>query len=141
MQIKLNRFTAGLLRILLTPVALLIKLMSAVTGRGQKTSYISTIDGDPLAYDGDRPVLIAVWASSASVWRAATATVVEQLKDEFSGKCEFAYVECVNRMVNKVYRADVVPVLILRHRGQELARFVNTLEAGQVGHAIAGCMA
>src|ERR1700733_3487679 len=116
MQIKLNRFTAGLLRILLTPVVLLIKLMNAVTGRGQKTSYTSTIDGDPLAYDGDRPVLIAVWASWASVWRAATATVVEQLKDEFSGKCEFAYVECVDRSVNDLYRADVVPVLILRHR-------------------------
>ena len=39
------------------------------------------------------------------------------------------------------YHADVAPVLILRHRGQELARFVNTLEAEQVRNTIAGCIA
>ena len=138
MRITLNRFTAGLLLILLAPVVLPIKLLNAVTGRGRKPSYIGTIEGDPLAYAGDRPVLIAVWATWASVWRAATEQVVEQLRGEFTGKCEFAYVECVNSAVKDAYRADVVPVLILRHRGQELARFVNTLEAEQVRQAIAG---
>jgi hypothetical protein len=140
-QIKLNRFTARLLLILLTPIILPIKLINAVAGRGKRPTYVNTIEGDPLAYDGDNPILIAVWAGWASVWRAATEKVVEQLKGEFSGKCEFAYVECADRSVIDAYRADVVPVLILRHRGQELARFVNTLEAEQVRQAIADSIA
>jgi hypothetical protein len=141
MRITLNRVTAGLLRIVLIPIILPIKLLNALTGRGKKPAYVSTIPGDPLAYDGDRPLLIAVWAGWASVWRIATEKVVEQLKEEFSGKCEFAYVECADRSVTNAYRADVVPVLILRHRGQELARFANTLEADPVRQAIAGCIA
>jgi thioredoxin-like negative regulator of GroEL len=52
-------------------------------------------------------------------------------------RCEFAYVECDSSPVKDAYRADVVPVLILRHRGQELARFVNTLEVEKVRQAIA----
>lgn len=137
MRVKLNRFTAGLLLILLSPIVLPIKLLKAVTGRGQKPTYLGTIEGDPLRYDGDRPLLIAVWAAWASIWQAATERVVQQLKDEFSGKCEFAYVECANRAVKEAYRAEVVPVLILRHHGQELARFVNTLDAEEVRKAIA----
>ncbi len=137
MRITLTRFTSGLLRVLLTPIVLPIKLLSAVTGRGKKPAYASTIAGDPLAYSGDRPVLIAVWASWAGVWRAATEQVVEQLRGEFAGSCEFAYVECDSSTIKDAYRADVVPVLILRHRGHELARFVNTLEAARVRQAIA----
>lgn len=140
MRITLNRHTAKLLLILLAPLVLVIKLANAVTGRGKKPSYVSTIEGDPLAYDGDRPILIAVWATWAAVWRAATASVVEQLKHKFSGKCEFAYVECTTNSVNETYRANVIPVLILRHRGQELARFVNTGDAEQVRQAIAKCL-
>jgi thioredoxin-like negative regulator of GroEL len=117
------------------------KLLSTTLRRGKERSYTSTIEGDPLAYDGDRPVLIAIWASWASVWRAATEKFVDQLKGEFSDKCEFAYVECLGRPVQHAYRADVVPVLILRHRGKELARFVNTLEVEQVRQAIAACVA
>jgi hypothetical protein len=141
LKIMLNRFIARLLLILLSPILLPIKLFNAVTGGGQKPTYIGTIEGDPLGYGGDRPLLIAVWATWASVWRAATEGVVQQLKDEFSGKCEFAYVECANRAVMDAYGANVVPVLILRHRGQELARFVNTLEVEEVRKAIAGCVA
>ena len=141
MKITLNRFTAGLLLILLSPIVLSIKIFNAVTGRGKKPAYIGTIEGDPLAYSGDRPLLIVVWASWASVWQAATEGVVQQLKDEFSGKCEFAYVECTDRAAMDAYRANVVPVLILRHRGQELARFVNTLAVEEVRKAIAGCVA
>ena len=138
MRVTLNRFGAGLLLILLSPIVLVIKALQAITGQGKKPAYVSTIEGDPLAYAGDRPVLIAVWATWASVWRAATEQIVEQLRSEFAGKCEFAYVECVNSAVKDAYRADVVPVLILRLRGQELGRFVNTLEADQVRQAIAG---
>ena len=94
MRITLNRFTAGLLLILLSPIVLPIKLLNAVTGRCKKPTYIGTIEGDPFAYDGDRPVLIAIWATWASIWQAATEKVVEHLKNEFSGKYEFAYVEC-----------------------------------------------
>ncbi|WP_165228176.1 hypothetical protein [Aquisphaera insulae] len=137
MLIKLNRFTAGVLLVALAPIALTIRLFNAVTGRGKKPSYVSTIDGDPLEYDGERPILIAVWAPWASVWRAATEHVVEQLRDEFGGRCEFAYVECAGRSIKDAYRADVVPVLILRKQGAELARFANTLEPEAVRKAIA----
>lgn len=137
LRITLNRFTTGLLLVLLAPVVLTIKLINAVTGRGKKPVYASTIGGDPLTYSGDRPLLIAVWAPWASVWRAATGQVVEQLRGEFAGRCEFAYVECTTKEVKDAYHAEVVPVLILRHRGQELSRFVNTLEADKVRQAIA----
>jgi hypothetical protein len=140
MRITLNRFTAAILLILLSPIVLMIKLINATMGRGKKASYVSTIEGDPLAYDGDRPVLIAIWATWASVWKAATEKVVDQLKGEFSGECEFAYVECLGRSVQDAYRADVVPVLILRHRGKELGRFVNTLQAEEVRQAIRECV-
>ncbi len=141
MRITLGHFTARLLLILLAPVVFSIKFLGAITGRGKKPSYIGTVEGDPLAYAGERPILIAVWATWASVWRAATEQVVEQLRAEFAGRCEFAYVECANRAVKNAYRADVVPVLILRHRGQELGRFVNTLDAEQVRQAIARSVA
>lgn len=141
MRITLNRFTSRLLLILLLPIVLPIKLLNAVTGRGKAPRYASTIEGDPLAYEGDRPLLIAVWAPWASVWGAATENVVAQLKDELSGTCEFAYVDCADRAVKDAYGADVVPVLILRHRGRELARFVNTLQADDVRKAISDCIA
>ena len=141
MRITLNRVTATLLLVLLAPIVLAIKLFNAVTGRGKKPSYVGTIEGDPLAYDGERPILIALWASWAAVWRSATAKVVDQLKAEFAGTCEFAYVECTDNSVNQTYGAHVVPVLILRHRGRELARFVNTLDAEPVRRAMAECVA
>jgi hypothetical protein len=140
MEITLNRFTAGLLLIALYPIVLLVRLFKAVTGGGKKLAYVGTVEGDPLAYVGDRPIIIAVWATWASVWQAATAGIVEQLKGEFSGKCEFAYVECVDRSVMDAYGASVVPVLILRLRGQDLARFVNALDAEQVRKAIRECI-
>jgi Thioredoxin len=140
MRITLNRFTVNLLRIALAPIVLAINLVNAITGKGKKPSYTSTIEGDPLAYVGDRPILIAIWATWAAVWRTATEGIVDQLKGEFSGKCEFAYVECTNNSVNDAYGAKVIPVLILRHRGQEISRFVNTLDAEQVRQAIAKCL-
>jgi len=141
LRITLGRGSARRLLALLSLILLPVRLFNKVTGRGKASAYVGTIAGDPLGYDGDRPVLVAVWAPWASVWRAATERVVEGLKGEFSGRCEFAYVECAGRSVQEAYRADVIPVLILRHRGEELARFVNTLEAGQVRQAIAGCVA
>ena len=56
-------------------------------------------------------------------------------------RCDFADIDCVNRAVKGAYRADVVPVLILRYRGRDLGRFVNTLDAEQVREAIAQSVA
>jgi hypothetical protein len=140
MAIRVNRFTALVLMALLFPLVLVIGLVRLVMGR-RKPVYASTIEGDPLAYTGDRPLLIAVWAEWASVWTAATAQAVEQLRQEFAGQCEFGYVEASGRSVTDAYRAEVVPVLILRHRGAEVGRFANVLRAEEVRPAIAAAVA
>jgi thioredoxin-like negative regulator of GroEL len=140
MMIRLNRFTAILLMVLLYPLVLVSRLVRFLTGQ-RKPVYLGTIEGDPLAYSGEKPLLIAVWAEGAAVWTAATAEVVEQLKAEFAGRCEFAYVEAASRQVTEAYQAEVVPVLILRHHGKEIGRFVNTLGAEAVEAAIVAAIA
>jgi hypothetical protein len=50
-----------------------------------------------------------------------------------------AYIECTDQAVNDAYYAKVGPILILRHRGQELARFATTPDGEQVRQAIAAC--
>jgi hypothetical protein len=136
MQIRINRFMAIVLMVLLFPLVLVVRLIGLLTGH-RKPEYVGTVDGDPLAYAGDKPILIAVWAEGASVWEAATAEVLEQLKNEFAGRCEFAYVEASSRAVIEAYGAKVVPVLILRYRGAEVGRFVNTMGSEEVQSAIA----
>jgi len=140
MTIRSNRFAAIILMVLLFPFVLVIRLFGVCTGF-RKPTYHSTIEGDPLAYVGDKPVLIAVWADWASVWPAGTELVVEQLKVEFAGRCEFAYVEAASPQVTQAYGANVVPVLILRHRGQEIGRFVNALGVEEVRPAVAAVIA
>jgi hypothetical protein len=54
--------------------------------------------------------------------------------------CEFAYVEA-SRTVMQTYGAGVIPVLILRHHGKEIARFVNTLGPEDVRQAIEAAVA
>ena len=135
MEIRLNRFTAILLMVLLYPLVLVSRLVGFLTGH-RKPVYVGTIEGDPLAYAGKKPLLIAIWAEGAAVWSAATAEVVEHLKAEFAGRCEFAYVEAGSRQVLDAYRAEVVPVLILRCDGKEVGRFVNALGAEEVRTAI-----
>lgn len=58
MRIRLNRFTALLLLILLLPIVLPIKLYRWVTATGTKPVYQITLEGDPLAYFGERPVVV-----------------------------------------------------------------------------------
>lgn len=135
MAVRLNRISAFVLLCLLYPVVLVLRLVRYLTGR-RKPTYVGTIPGDPLTYDGDRPLLIAVWDESSSIWSAATADIVAQLKDEFTGRCEVAYVEASCRDIIQAFQASIVPVLILRHRGQEVDRFVNTMEIDEVRPAI-----
>ena len=135
MAIRINRFAAILLMVLLFPLVLCIRLVQFLMGH-RKSEYVGTFEGDSLAYSGENPLLIAVWAEGAAVWTAATADVVEQLKQEFAGRCEFAYVEASGRSVIDAYRVEVVPVLILRHRGTEVGRFANVLGADEVRTAI-----
>ncbi len=135
MRIGISRVSAIAIIGLLFPIVLAIRVLRFMTGH-RKPVYKGTIDGDALAYAGDMPVLIAVWAESASVWTAATADVVEQLRIEFAGRCEFAYVQATSKSVTESYGAGIVPVLILRHRGTEVGRFVNTMEADEVRPAI-----
>lgn len=136
MAIRINRVTASVLLVLLYPLVLAVRLARLLTGH-RKPVYVGTIEGDPLEYAGDKPVLIAVWAEWASVWTAATAGLVAQLQAEFAGGCEFAYVEASSKAVTERYDANIVPVLILRHRGAEVGRFVNTLGLEEVRPAIA----
>lgn len=136
MAIRINRFMAIVLMVLLYPLVLVIRLVHLLIGH-RKPEYVGTVDGAPLEYAGDKPILIAVWAEGASVWEVATADVVEQLKKEFAGRCEFAYVEASSRAVTEAYGANIVPVLILRHRGAEVSRFVNAMGFEEIRPAIA----
>jgi thioredoxin-like negative regulator of GroEL len=82
-----------------------------------------------------------VWADWAHIWDVATSGIVEQLRQEFAGRCEFAYVEATSRAVRDAYGAQVVPTLILRHRGADIERFVNVLRHDDVRSAIAAAVA
>lgn len=135
MQIRINRVMAIVLMGLLYPLVLVIRLVRLLAGR-RRPKYVGTVEVDPLEYAGDKPILIAVWAVGASVWEAATAEVVEQAKKEFVGRCEFAYVEASSSAVTEAYGANIVPVLILRHRGTEVGRFVNTMRLEELRPAI-----
>lgn len=136
MRIEVSRFPALVLMILLYPIVLLVRLCRFVAGY-RKPVYKNTIEGDPLDYAGEKPMLIVIWAEWASVWTAATANVVEQLRNEFSDRCEFAYIEASSKSATSTLDAKTVPVLILRHRGVEIDRFVNTMDVDEVRPAIA----
>jgi hypothetical protein len=93
MPIRLSRFTGLLLFIVLLPIALPVILWKRITGRSRAPSYRNTIEVDPLSYDGPRPLVIAIWASYATVWEVATEKAIEQLRLEFDGNCEFVYID------------------------------------------------
>lgn len=143
MRIRLSRVGAIVLIILLSPVVVTLRLVRFLRLRRQREQpeLTSSIQGDPLAYTGDAPLLIALWADWAHVWQAATRGIVEQLEREFVGRCEFAYVDASRRTVRGDYGAEVVPTLILRHRGVEIERFPNVLEPDEVRSAIAAAVA
>jgi thioredoxin-like negative regulator of GroEL len=77
----------------------------------------------------------------AHIWDVATSGIVERLREEFAGRCEFAYVDATSRAVRDAYGAQVVPTLILRHHGTEIGRFVNVLKDADVRSAIAAAIA
>jgi thioredoxin-like negative regulator of GroEL len=140
MQIRLTRFRTIVLMILLLPFIAILRLVR-ILRRREKPIYESSIDSAPLDYVGDKPILIAVWADWAHIWDVATSGIVEQLRQEFAGRCEFAYVEATSRAVRDAYGAQVVPTLILRHRGADIERFVNVLRHDDVRSAIAAAVA
>ncbi len=104
---------------LIYPLVIVTHLIRFIAGY-HKPVYESTIEGDPLKYSGDLPLLIAVWSEDASVWTVATADVVQQLKQEFVGRCEFVYVEASSKSVTEMYDAEIVPVLILYTEAKRL---------------------
>lgn len=135
MRIRLTRHTAILLMVLLFPVVAVGRVVRALRGR-KNPALRNSIDGDPFAHIGDTPVLIALWADWAHIWVAATRGMVEQLQREFAGRCEFTYVDASAASVRTAYGVAVVPTLILRHRGAEIARFPNALKVEDVRSAI-----
>jgi len=139
MQIRLTRFRTIVLMIFLLPFVAIPRLVRILRRRG-KPVYASSVDSAPLAYAGDNPILIAVWADWAHIWDIATSGIVEQLRKEFAGRCEFAYVEATSRAVRDAYGAQVVPTLILRRHGAEIERFVNVLRPDDVRSAIAAAV-
>lgn len=140
MQIKLNAFTVLLLRVILFPVAMVLAFFEWVTGAGKKPAYLSTIQEHPLEYRGDRPLVIAVWATWASVW-SSTLEAITQVKDEFAGRCEFCFVEATGNDVAAEYQVEIVPTVIVRHKGKEVARLVNLMDADELRKAVAKCVA
>jgi hypothetical protein len=140
MRIRLTRLAAIILLILLFPFVVSLRLVRVLRRRRAETVLTGSIDGDPLAYTGDAPVLIALWADWATVWQVATRGVVEQLEREFAGRCEFAYVDASARTVRGAYGAAVVPTLILRQHGTDIERFVNVLKVEDVRSAIAAAI-
>ena len=136
MRIRLTRLAAIILLILLFPAVVTLRLVRVLRQRRENTGLTSSIEGDPLAYTGDAPVLIALWADWASIWQVATRGVVEQLEREFAGRCEFAYVDASTPAVRGAYSVPVVPTLILRQHGTEVKRFVNVLKVDDVRSAI-----
>lgn len=140
MRIRLSRVGAIVLIILLLPFVATLRLVRFLRRR-EKPVFTNSIDGDPLAYIGDKPLLIALWADWAHIWDVATRGIVQQLEREFAGQCEFAYVDASRRSVRQAYGAHVVPTLILRQQGAEIKRFMNVLDADDVRSAIAAVVA
>jgi len=128
MRVTLNGITARLLLALLSPFTAVSRLFRPDDG----PAYESTVEGSPLDYRGNHPLLVAVWASWAPVWRAGTEGVVADLKAELAGRCEFAYVRDTDQETCRKLNATVLPVLIVFHNGNEVARFVNVLQAEEV---------
>jgi thioredoxin-like negative regulator of GroEL len=139
MQIRLTCVRTILLMIVLLPFVAALRLVRALRRR-EKPVYASSIDDAPLDYVGENPILIVVWADWAHVWDIATSGIVERLREEFAGRCEFAFVEATSRAVRDAYGAQVIPTLILRHHGADIERFVNVLRPDDVRSAIAAAV-
>ena len=134
MQLKLNKFTASLLLAALSPLVIAIKMFQKLSGGKtvKVAEYQNTFEGDPLDYAGDRPLVVAIWADWASLWKMATGPALERLKLEYAGCCEFAYIECKDSGIKDHFKADVLPLVILYHRGTEIARYPNLMSEDQI---------
>lgn len=137
MRIRLDRITATMLLLLLAPIVLPMKLYQWATGTGRKPTYPNTLEGDPLAYTGPRPVVVSLWATWAAAWKAATEQIVRELQSEFAGRCEFVYIEVADRSATESYKVDVVPAVLVFHGGQEVGRFINLSEAAPLRQCVA----
>ncbi len=137
MRIRVNRVTAALLLLLLAPIVLPIRFYRWLTGKGKKPTYANTLESDPLAYAGQRPLVVSLWATWATVWSVATERIIRELQTEFADRCEFVYIEAADRSVTASFRVDVVPAVLVFHGGQEVARFINLLEADALRQCLA----
>lgn len=124
MMIKLNKPLAFVLLVLLTPIVLPIKLWKFIRGE-RKPFYENTIAVEPLKYSGDKPLVVAVWVTWASVWRDSTEKIIAGLKETYAGKCEFYYIEGSNRKTLAEYNVDVLPAVLVFQGGKEVGRFIN----------------
>ena len=139
MRITLNRFTGRLLLLALLPIVLPTRLWKRLTGRGRPPTYINTVDVDPFAYGGSRPLVVSIWASYATVWKVATANVIEQLRGEFTDKCEFMFIDgSRGASVDPRFRVDVLPAVLVFHGGREVGRFINLLDPDEPRKLIGG---
>ena len=128
MLIKLNRFTAILLFLLISPIAVPILLYRWVTGTGYNPVYQNTVEGDPFAYAGDKPIIISVWAKWAGIWKTSTDEIIQQVRSEYGDRCEFGYIEITNLKQYDEIGVNVAPTVIVRHKGIEVDRFPNMFE-------------
>jgi hypothetical protein len=136
MQLKLNRFTTLLLLVFLAPVVLPIWLYQWITETAYNPQYDNSVDGDPLEYAGDKPIIISVWAKWASVWKTITDDLVSQLRAEYGDRCEFAYIEITKQIQMVELGHDVAPTVILRQKGNDIERFPNMIDRGELEAAI-----
>jgi hypothetical protein len=145
MRLKLRRPSARLLLLLLAPVLLTIQIRRFLTGQSPKRrgrldpDLLSTIDGDPLAYSGDQPVVVAFWSESTPVWKAAAFPALIQLQTEFGAACKFRYLEAIpdNSLIQSELEVSIIPTILVLHHGKEIARFVNVLSGGELRQVLA----
>jgi hypothetical protein len=138
-QIRLTRFRRIVLTILLLPFVAVLRLVRTLRRR-EKPVYASSIDGAPLDYADDNPILIALWAigrtSGMSLRAGLSSDSGRSLPDAVSS------LTSTQRAARSETRtAQVVPTLILRHHGTEIGRFVNVLKDADVRSAIAAAVA
>jgi hypothetical protein len=144
MRIKMTRSLARLLLAILAPILLLRRISDGLTGKPPKRSapldprLLSTIRGDPFDYRGDKPVLAAIWADSSSVWKQAAFGIMKSLQAEFVDTCEFQYIEEAPGSVDLLQRCkiQVIPVILLVHRGREIDRWVKPLDGTALRAAV-----
>jgi hypothetical protein len=133
MQVRLTRARARILLALIAPILLLIRLSRILRGKPVKRAgkldphLLSSISAaDPLDYRGERPLLAAFWALGTN-WDAGGFDALLNLQRDFAGRCEFLYVEATSESgaLRERHRIDIIPTVVLFHRGVELARAVN----------------